>query len=193
MNFSTFLATLLGVGLLSTAVFAQDMTAINKSNLEETSTVAEFDLETTMAVISSTTKAPAVQKQKVVISKPSPFLQSTRAFKKLNLAESAPRSITGSSTVSPNMSDVSVAKKPTFRQNKAAPLLKKVHDWMIVVLLVCVMFAMGCSITWAQVSCAFNLFFKLISKSVLNFKFKTQLNFDNLSLKVWFKMIKQGH
>ncbi|KAH9399633.1 hypothetical protein TYRP_017622, partial [Tyrophagus putrescentiae] len=151
MNFTTFLATLLGVGLLSTAVFAQDMTAINKLNLEETSTVAEFDLETTMAVVSSTTKAPAVQKQKVVISKPSPFLQSTKASKKLNLAESAPRSITGSSTVSPNMSDVSVAKKPTFRQNKAAPLLKKVHDWMIVVLLVCVMFAMGCSITWAQV------------------------------------------
>ncbi len=34
----------------------------------------------------------------------------------------------------------------------APPILKKVHDILIVVLLVCVMFAMGCSITWQQVS-----------------------------------------
>ncbi len=34
----------------------------------------------------------------------------------------------------------------------APQILKKVHDILIVVLLVCVMFAMGCSITWQQVS-----------------------------------------
>lgn len=39
-------------------------------------------------------------------------------------------------------------KLPTY---KAPPVLKKVHDYLIVVLLVAVMFAMGCSITWAQV------------------------------------------
>lgn len=34
----------------------------------------------------------------------------------------------------------------------APPLLKKIHDYLIVTLLVSVMFAMGCSITWKQVS-----------------------------------------
>jgi hypothetical protein len=34
----------------------------------------------------------------------------------------------------------------------APPILKKIHDILIVVLLICVMFAMGCSITWEQVS-----------------------------------------
>jgi sodium/bile acid cotransporter 6 len=33
----------------------------------------------------------------------------------------------------------------------APPILKKIHDILIVVLLICVMFAMGCSITWEQV------------------------------------------
>lgn len=33
----------------------------------------------------------------------------------------------------------------------APPLLKQIHDILIVVLLVTVMFAMGCSITWMQV------------------------------------------
>lgn len=32
-----------------------------------------------------------------------------------------------------------------------APVLKQVHDYLIVILLVTVMFAMGCSITWTQV------------------------------------------
>jgi len=32
------------------------------------------------------------------------------------------------------------------------PMLKKIHDLLIIVLLVTVMFAMGCSITWKQVS-----------------------------------------
>lgn len=31
------------------------------------------------------------------------------------------------------------------------PMLKKIHDLLIIVLLVTVMFAMGCSITWKQV------------------------------------------
>ena len=35
----------------------------------------------------------------------------------------------------------------------AAPALKQVHDYLIVILLVTVMFAMGCSITWYQVWC----------------------------------------
>ncbi len=35
------------------------------------------------------------------------------------------------------------------------PILKKIHDILIVVLLVSVMFAMGCSITWEQVSYLF--------------------------------------
>lgn len=34
---------------------------------------------------------------------------------------------------------------------KGTPLLKKVHDWLISALLISVMFAMGCSITWEQV------------------------------------------
>jgi hypothetical protein len=34
----------------------------------------------------------------------------------------------------------------------APPIMKKIHDILIVVLLICVMFAMGCSITWEQVS-----------------------------------------
>lgn len=33
------------------------------------------------------------------------------------------------------------------------PLMKKFHDVLIVILLICVMFAMGCSITLEQVSC----------------------------------------
>lgn len=148
MNFSTLIATFLGIAVLSSVAFAQ-----NKTKFEETNSVAEFEDETTTTMaFSSTTKAP-IRKQKIIVAKPSPFLQSTRGTKKLNTAESVSSRVTGSSTVSPNSSDVSVAKKPTFRQNKSAPLLKKVHDWMIVVLLVCVMFAMGCSITWAQVCC----------------------------------------
>ena len=38
------------------------------------------------------------------------------------------------------------------------PILKKIHDILIVVLLVSVMFAMGCSITWEQVR-SFYIFF----------------------------------
>nr|XP_027194938.1 ileal sodium/bile acid cotransporter-like [Dermatophagoides pteronyssinus] len=34
---------------------------------------------------------------------------------------------------------------------KTPPMLKQIHDYLIVVLLVSVMFAMGCSITWEQV------------------------------------------
>lgn len=40
-------------------------------------------------------------------------------------------------------SDVTIVPRP--------PLLKQIHDLLIVVLLVTVMFAMGCSITWTQV------------------------------------------
>lgn len=43
-----------------------------------------------------------------------------------------------------------------------APLLKNVHDILIVVLLICVMFAMGCSITLQQVSRNFLLYHKNI-------------------------------
>jgi len=50
----------------------------------------------------------------------------------------------------------------------APPILKKVHDILIVVLLICVMFAMGCSITWEQVSPAKQLYlsFKLIDSTI---------------------------
>ncbi|OTF80045.1 hypothetical protein BLA29_002928, partial [Euroglyphus maynei] len=34
---------------------------------------------------------------------------------------------------------------------KTPPMLKQIHDYLIVVLLISVMFAMGCSITWEQV------------------------------------------
>ena len=37
------------------------------------------------------------------------------------------------------------------RIRSAPPMLKQVHDYLIVILLVTVMFAMGCSITWTQV------------------------------------------
>lgn len=47
-----------------------------------------------------------------------------------------------------------VAKTPY----KPPPILKQIHDYLIVVLLVSVMFAMGCSITWSQVKAKFNLF-----------------------------------
>jgi len=40
------------------------------------------------------------------------------------------------------------------------PILKQVHDILIVLLLICVMFAMGCSVTIEQVSFNF-IFYKL--------------------------------
>jgi len=49
-----------------------------------------------------------------------------------------------------NVSLMDVADQPV-KILPTPPLLKQIHDLLIVVLLVTVMFAMGCSITWKQV------------------------------------------
>ena len=53
--------------------------------------------------------------------------------------------------------DNSTSDNDTFftelpKWSQTEPLMKKFHDILIVILLICVMFAMGCSITLEQVS-----------------------------------------
>lgn len=51
------------------------------------------------------------------------------------------------------IANVSVASDGPIKVKPSPPVLKQVHDYLIVILLVTVMFAMGCSITWYQVWC----------------------------------------
>lgn len=54
-------------------------------------------------------------------------------------------------TVVSNMTSILSSSDEPIKVLPAPPLLKQIHDYLIVVLLVTVMFAMGCSITWKQV------------------------------------------
>lgn len=53
------------------------------------------------------------------------------------------------------------AGQPILNMTAGQPILKTVHDYLLVVLLVAVMFAMGCHITWEQVSLFFNNYYFL--------------------------------
>lgn len=67
--------------------------------------------------------------------------------------------------------------QPILNMTAGQPMLKTVHDYLLVVLLVAVMFAMGCHITWEQV-CKFILIISL--STVMN---------DNFSIfKIFFKI-----
>ncbi|KAJ6215712.1 hypothetical protein RDWZM_010212 [Blomia tropicalis] len=81
----------------------------------------------------------------------SPFLFHNNGKPTAAAAASSPEATIVMSNESLPQNLDQVARKPTFRRPASAPLLKKIHDYLIVVLLVAVMFAMGCSITWAQV------------------------------------------
>ena len=142
----------------------EDVTTM--SSIESSSsTVAITDSTITSSTSTSRHRRP---KQNMIpaINKPSPFLQTVRVNKKLAQAESisSPALVQqNSAIIRLNATTViqDVAKKPTIHRSKSAPILKQIHDYLIVVLLVAVMFAMGCSITWSQVNKCFS-FLKII-------------------------------
>lgn len=102
----------------------------------ETELTRNGDNGTTIIVTIQTTRKPPSPANK------NPFLVNSK--KNFKLTE-----INRTTTLDTSATDSSLTKKvPVFR---APPALKKIHDYLIVVLLVAVMFAMGCSITWAQV------------------------------------------
>ena len=108
----------------------EDVINVNNSRLSAT---------TTSSSTTTTTTTPAPRQRKVK----NPFLQ----------VRGPSRHHKSSPVLNTSSTDETVQRKPLTREaNKSSPLLKKIHDYLIVVLLVAVMFAMGCSITWSQVS-----------------------------------------
>lgn len=80
-------------------------------------------------------------------------------------AAAAALNVTGNTTDTTDTT-MSPAVKPIVSSKK---MLKAIHDYLIVMLLVSVMFAMGCSITWKQVSpWAVRILVGVISKHCIN-------------------------
>lgn len=145
-------------------VNTHNVTSPQDNDLDQVTTMA-----TMTSVLNSTTVAPSMLANSTTTStttestllpvrpkrlRPSPFLQpsaSTRKNAQLKLAAEQQQkdAVNNQSTVMTSKDGVAKTSVPRY---KAPPMLKKIHDWMIVVLLVAVMFAMGCSITWDQVS-----------------------------------------
>jgi hypothetical protein len=50
----------------------------------------------------------------------------------------------------------------SLSSSSVTPVIKQIHDILIVILLICVMFSMGCSVTLEQVSEDFSFFLKLV-------------------------------
>ena len=50
-----------------------------------------------------------------------------------------------------NSTNISSTNSTESAYSDFTPLLKQIHDYLIVFLLICVMFAMGCSVTFEQV------------------------------------------
>ncbi|KAF7496086.1 Ileal sodium/bile acid cotransporter [Sarcoptes scabiei] len=76
------------------------------------------------------------------LSRKSKFSTDSRILKSTGADNSS------SSSPSSSSSSSEISKK---KISKSPPMLKQIHDYLIVILLVSVMFAMGCSITWDQV------------------------------------------
>lgn len=90
------------------------------------------------------------------------ILNSIAANEKAAAAAAAALNVTGNTTDT----TMSPAVKPIVSSKK---MLKAIHDYLIVMLLVSVMFAMGCSITWKQVSpWAVRILVGVISKHCIN-------------------------
>ena len=110
---------------------------------------------TTSTSTTTTTTTPKPSRKK------SPFLQVRTGPKHQAQHQLKPKS---PAILNTSSSDEFVQRKPLSEtEQKPSKKLKQIHDYLIVVLLVAVMFAMGCSITWSQVRQKLNFCIILIA------------------------------